>query len=119
LKESIPVMLIKPPFGVPTPWAYQQWKDSLEIPGIPYGPQKMPWGELVNDLERPVFQKYVQLAELKRWLLEQPETEGALMSGSGSTMFAVLRSPADGPALAERFLGSFGTNYWVGLSETV
>lgn len=119
LKESIPVMLIKPPFGVPTPWAYQQWHDSLEIPDIPYGPQKLSWGELVNDLERPVFQKYLQLAELKRWLIEQPETNGALMSGSGSTVFAVLRSAEVGPTLAQRFLETYGTNFWVGLTETV
>lgn len=119
LKESIPVMLIKPPFGVPTPWAYQQWRDSLEIPDIPYGPQKLSWGELVNDLERPVFQKYLQLAELKRWLIEQPETEGALMSGSGSTVFAVLRSAEVGPSLAQRFMETYGTNFWVGLAETV
>jgi 4-diphosphocytidyl-2-C-methyl-D-erythritol kinase len=119
LPETLPVLLIKPPFGVPTPWAYQQWKDSLEIPGIDYEPQKLPWGELVNDLERPVFQKFLQLAEMKRWLLAQPETAGALMSGSGSTMFAVLRSKAEGMELAQRVAVEFGQNLWVGLTETV
>jgi 4-diphosphocytidyl-2-C-methyl-D-erythritol kinase len=119
LAWSLPVLLIKAPFGVPTPWAYQQWKDSIEIPGIEYGPQKFPWGELINDLERPVFQKYLQLAEMKRWLLAQPEAAGALMSGSGSTMFAVLRSKESGMRLAERVAIEFGQNLWVGLAETV
>jgi 4-diphosphocytidyl-2-C-methyl-D-erythritol kinase len=41
-------------------------------------------------LERPVFQKYLFLADLKRWLLGRPEVCAALMSGSGSTLFAVL-----------------------------
>lgn len=119
LPQQVSLFLVKPPFGVPTPWAYQQWRDSLEIPGIDYGPQKLSWGELVNDLERPVFQKYLQLARLKEWFLGQPETAGALMSGSGSTMFAVLRSPSDGPVLAQRFLSEFGTNFWAALTETV
>lgn len=115
----LPLMLIKPPFGVPTPWAYQQWRDSLEIPGAPYGSQSFPWGQLVNDLERPVFQKFIQLAEWKRWLLEQPESAGALMSGSGSTVFALLNDSQSGPSLAERFLSTFGTQVWLGLAETV
>ncbi len=86
----LPVLLLKPNFGVATPDAYRRWSDSVELPGIDYAPQKFPWGELVNDLERPVFWKHLFLAEMKTWLLERPEIAGALMSGSGSTMFAVL-----------------------------
>jgi 4-diphosphocytidyl-2-C-methyl-D-erythritol kinase len=119
LPNSIPILLIKPPFAVHTPWAYQQWRESLEIPGVDYSAQKMPWGELVNDLERPVFQKYFQLAEWKRWLLAQSEVAGALMSGSGSTMFAVLRTKDAGMPLAKRFAAQFGQNLWFGLTETV
>jgi 4-diphosphocytidyl-2-C-methyl-D-erythritol kinase len=73
----------------------------------------------VNDLERPVFEKYIQLAEMKRWLLEQPEAAGALMSGSGSTMFAVLREPTGGPVLAEKVAAQFGPNVWLALVETM
>ena len=119
LSQQIPVFLVKPPFGVPTPWAYRQWRDSQEIPGMNYGAQKLPWGELINDLERPVFEKYLQLAQLKQWLLAQEPVAGALMSGSGSTVFAVLRDATAGPALAENFLAEFGTSFWLGLAETV
>jgi len=115
---SLPLMMMKPPFGVPTPWAYQRWRDSLEIPGVQYGPQTLGGITLVNDLERPVFEKYIQLAEMKRWLLEQPETACALMSGSGSTMFAVLREKALGPALAEKANAQFGLHLWHALAET-
>jgi 4-diphosphocytidyl-2-C-methyl-D-erythritol kinase len=87
---SLPVLLLKPSFGVPTPDAYGRWKDAKELHGVPYGPQVFPWGELVNDLERPVFWKHLFLAEMKVWLLGRPEVSGALMSGSGSTMFGVL-----------------------------
>ena len=81
--HELPLLLLKPPLGVPTPWAYQHWRDSREVPGVSYAAQNFTWGSLVNDLERPVFEKYLFLAELKTWLLEQvPEVAGALMSGS-------------------------------------
>jgi len=118
LPRALPLLLIKPPFPVPTPWAYKQWRDSVEVPGVPYGPQRFDWGALVNDLERPVFEKYLQLAEMKRWLLEQPEAAGALMSGSGSTIFAVLCEKATGSALVEKVTAQFGPHTWLALTET-
>ena len=39
---------------------------------------------------------------MKMWLREQPEVGAAMMSGSGSTMFAALREGADADALAAR-----------------
>ena len=113
----LPLLLIKPAFGVPTPWAYSRWQPSIEIPGISYAPQMFQWGRLVNDMERPVFEKYLFLAILKRWLLRQPETAGALLSGSGSTCFAVLQNAADGPALESRVKEEFG-EVWTCLCET-
>ena len=115
--HQLPLLLIKPGFGVPTPWAYSRWHDALEIPGISYAPQEFTWGRLVNDMERPVFEKYLFLAVLKRWLLQQPETAGALMSGSGSTCFAVLRDEASGPALEARAREAFG-EVWTCLCRT-
>ena len=115
--HRLPLLLIKPAFGVPTPSAYSRWRDSHELPGISYAPQEFAWGRLVNDLERPVFEKYLFLAVVKRWLLQQPEVEGALMSGSGSTSFAVLRNAADGPALEARAREAFG-EVWTCLCTT-
>lgn len=117
--KQLPLLLIKPPFGVPTPWAYKQWRDSREIPGVSYERQNFSWGSLQNDLERPVFEKYVFLAQLKSWLLEQPEVQGALMSGSGSTVFAVLREKQAGYPLGERIAQEFGTDLWCYLCETI
>lgn len=117
--HALPLLLIKPPFGVPTPWAYKQWRDSQEIPGVSYAAQSFPWGELVNDLERPVFAKYIFLADLKTWLQQQPEVAGALMSGSGSTVFALLRGKEDVAALGDRIAAEFGTNLWCCACETV
>ena len=99
---KLPLLLLKPEFGVPTPWAYQRWHESRELPGIDYAEQTA--GELVlrNDLERPVFEKYVFLFRMKQWLREQPEVAAALLSGSGSTLFAVLGEVAAADALATR-----------------
>jgi len=117
--HELPLFLIKPPFGVPTPWAYQHWRDSREIPGVRYATQDFPWGSLVNDLERPVFEKYLFLADLKSWLLDQPEVAGALLSGSGSTVLAVLREKSGGESLAASIAVEFGTNLWCCRCETV
>lgn len=97
---TLHLVLMKPPFGISTPWAYQRWASSQELKGVDYAPQSHPWGEMVNDLERPVFEKWLMLPALKTWLREQPETLAALMSGSGSTMFAVCRDEAAAKALA-------------------
>src|SRR6202040_168949 len=88
LREQLSVLLVKPEFGVPTQWAYSRWRDSREIPGGSYASQGFDGQAFVNDLERPVFEKFVFLAELKMWLFKQAEVDAALMSGSGSTVFA-------------------------------
>ena len=114
----LPLVLIKPSFNIATPWAYQRWADSSELPGVLYAPQICGWGNMVNDLERPVFEKWTILPALKTWLLDQPETRAALMSGSGSTMFAITRSGADAAALAERVKVFCGETTWVQVAET-
>jgi 4-diphosphocytidyl-2-C-methyl-D-erythritol kinase len=116
--HTLPLLLLKPPFGVPTPWAYRQWRDAREVPDVPYAPQRLAWGELVNDLERPVFEKHLFLALLKQWLLAQPEVAGALLSGSGATVFAVLRSAENGAALTARAHAELGTSLWTAECRT-
>jgi 4-diphosphocytidyl-2-C-methyl-D-erythritol kinase len=108
----LPLLLLKPGFGVPTPWAYKHWKDSTRLAGVRYEAQAFEWGELENDLERPVFEKYLALAAMKEWLRRQPEAAGSLMSGSGSTVFAILREPGLGETLAARSREMFGGALW-------
>lgn len=117
--HALTLVLIKPPFGIPTPWAYKNWASSKELSGIHYQAQKMPWGTMVNDLERPVFQKFLLLPALKTWLLEQKEVLAALMSGSGSTMFAVVESEAAGLVLAVRAQEWCGGTAWVQVARTL
>ena len=118
LREQLSVLLLKPEFGVPTQWAYCSWRDSREIPGVSYGARQFTQQSFVNDLERPVFEKFVFLAPLKMWLLKQPQVGAALMSGSGSTIFAVLRDRAGGDRLARRVKAELDPELWTCLCET-
>lgn len=103
---SLPVVLIKPPFGVPTPWAYGAWKAMGDPRGEP-GPAQA-WGVPANDLEPPVFAKFLLLPTIKSWLAAQPGIAWAMMSGSGSTVFGVARddeAAADAARLAPAEFG--------------
>ena len=119
LKDKLPVLLLKPQFGVSTAWAYTHWQDSLEIPGVSYAAQEFAGQTLLNDLERPVFEKFIFLAQLKMWLLEQPEVGAALMSGSGSTIFAALRRNADANVIAKRAKAELDPELWTCVCETI
>jgi 4-diphosphocytidyl-2-C-methyl-D-erythritol kinase len=113
------LLLLKPDFGVPTSWGYGKWKESQKLPGIDYSPQEFGGMRLVNDLERPVFEKFVLLGYLKTWLRQQPEVGAALMSGSGSTVFAVLRGADRWKPLCERIRAELDPTLWMFACETV
>ncbi len=117
--ERLPLLLIKPPFGVATPWAYKQWATAPAVPEELDREQNLGWTTIYNSLEKPVFEKFVFLPVLKQWLLKQPEVRVAAMSGSGSTTFAVLKDAAGGPALQTRVLEYFGESLWTALCETL
>ena len=116
LPWSDPILLFKPSFSISTPWAYSRWSKSQEINGISYTPNKVSGIDIHNDLERPVFEKHRFLAELKQFLLEQPETQTSMMSGSGSTIFAVLSDQKDAAPLIERTLKELDPTLWTHLS---
>jgi 4-diphosphocytidyl-2-C-methyl-D-erythritol kinase len=98
--HELSVVLVKPPFGIPTAWAYQRWSESQELAGVLYA-------------------KHLTLPTLKMWLLDQPETQAALMSGSGSTVFAVARSGVEAARLAERARNWCGETSWVQVAKTL
>src|SRR5207249_6886916 len=94
------------------------WHDSREIPGVTYSAQEVAGQTFVNDLERPVFEKFVFLGQLKMWLLKQPEVGAALMSGSGSTIFTVLRDSGRANQLAARAKAKIDSELWTCACET-
>ena len=112
------LLLIKPPFPVPTAWAYKKY---AELAGTP---SKLPEEEaqflgptpIINDLERPVFEKYLLLPVMKSWLRNQSGVESAFMTGSGSTMVAVMKpgtSAEETAILKQAITTEFGETMWV------
>jgi 4-diphosphocytidyl-2-C-methyl-D-erythritol kinase len=118
LGKKLSILLLKPEFGVSSAWAYSRWKDAKEITGVSYEPQKLDGQILVNDLERPVFEKFVFLAQLKTWLLKQKEVDAAMMSGSGSTLVALVRVRANGESLAARARQEMDRKVWTHIAQT-
>ncbi len=104
------VLLIKPPFGVSTPGAYRAW-DALDEPPAAQ-PRNLGWVSIFNDLEAPVFRKYVLLPSMKAWLEERGGVMAAGMSGSGSTLFAILDEGCPAAEIAAAARHTFGQTLW-------
>jgi 4-diphosphocytidyl-2-C-methyl-D-erythritol kinase len=109
--EGLWICLFKPGFAVSTAGAYRAYA-KLAVDRRRGRETATEWGKLRNDLEPAVLPKYVFLALLKDWLKEQSQTLFALMAGSGSTIFAIVRSRADGETLQARFRAQFGEGTW-------
>jgi len=112
------LLLIKPPFPVPTAWAYHRYAElvSSRAGVVPDAGQHLESIPIVNDLEVPVFEKYLLLPAMKNWLREQPDVESAFMSGSGSTMVAIMHANTSAnsiEALKEKIKAEFGPTLWI------
>ena len=105
LRDELQGVLVHPGFGVSTPWAYKTYAQN---------PQPGETGRafvdftLRNDLEPPAFSKYPWLPTVKGWFQKQPEVLDSLMSGSGSSVFALTKSADDRGRLIVRFRAEFG-----------
>jgi len=90
------LVIVVPSFGVSTPWAYRQFDElppraeatatALRQFAHGYWP---PATSLVNDLERAVLPTYPAIGQIKGHLV-QAGADGALMSGSGSSVFGIF-----------------------------
>jgi 4-diphosphocytidyl-2-C-methyl-D-erythritol kinase len=105
------ICLFKPSFRVSTADAYRAY---AQLPDdLKRGRENdTKWGRLRNDLEQAVLPKYLFLGLMKDWLQQQSETQLALMSGSGSTVFAIVQSQSAGESLRARFGKEFGEQTW-------
>lgn len=118
LPAPLHLALVKPPFEVSTAWAYQRLAESKGLHGADAAPECVSGVEFVNDLERPVFEKFLLLPVIKQWLREQPGCRAALMSGSGSTVFGICDSAASASAISESAHDTFGEATWTAACET-
>ena len=99
------LVLVKPPLAVSTAWVYSSLKLTRGSGRITLDKLlRDPWSVsevLENDLESVTLPEYPLLADVKRWLLTEGAL-GALMSGSGPTVFAVFKDAQAARRVAER-----------------
>jgi 4-diphosphocytidyl-2-C-methyl-D-erythritol kinase len=114
------LVIFKPPFGVPTAWAYQRLREHGQDWYVPSAPveeafahwlAKPAWETipLNNNLEYPVFQKYAALPVL----LEELRNRHGLrcrMSGSGSACFALLEAGSPRAAIEQSIRDAWGSH---------
>lgn len=112
-------LLIHPGFGIATAWAYKELaRFPAALNGQPGRAEKLvsllntadlavAGAEFYNSLEAPALDKYPLLA-LYQEFLHANGAAVALMSGSGSTTFAIVRSEADAHHLEQQVQDRFG-----------
>lgn len=110
--DPMTIVLFKPGFAVSTADAYKNCLGAVPVPGIDYNAQTFNDLTLINDLEKPVFAKHRYLAELKNWLFGCRDVKAAMMSGSGSTIYAILDEKADPTGLINYTRRRFDSNLW-------
>jgi 4-diphosphocytidyl-2-C-methyl-D-erythritol kinase len=116
-------LLIHPGFGISTPWAYQnlaRFPKALNgekgraqklISILQTADLKTAAAEFYNSLEAPALEKF-PILELFQEFLRANGALAALMSGSGSTTFAICENISSAESLAEKFKSKFGENGW-------
>ncbi|MEK7708009.1 MAG: 4-(cytidine 5'-diphospho)-2-C-methyl-D-erythritol kinase [Verrucomicrobiota bacterium] len=116
-------LLIHPGFGISTAWAYQNLaRFPAALNGQPGLGQRLvsllQTGDLhasgralYNSLEAPALEKYPLLALFQEFLRSHGAA-ATLMSGSGSTTFAIVPGAKAAETLREKFNGKFGQTGW-------
>lgn len=124
---GVHILLVHPGFGISTAWAYKSLARFPEaLNGRPGRAreliQKLRNGSLegaassfYNSLEAPALEKFPILAMFQEFFLANGATV-ALMSGSGSTTFALTKTKAIAENLAEEFRTKFGEGSWMGIT---
>jgi 4-diphosphocytidyl-2-C-methyl-D-erythritol kinase len=124
LLRGCALLLFRPGFGVATPWAFQhlaQFPDQLNgrasrvksaVEAFSGTDLLMAAGHLYNSLETPVFSKYPILGVYQE-ALRAAGAVGTLMSGSGSTTFAMFPELRQAESASEQFRRQFGPEGWM------
>ena len=124
-RSTATVLLINPGFGISTKWAYESWARAAASPGLTPGAPDVTLllrglaanelagvaGNLFNSLEAPSVRKFPVLQLLKQ-ALRADGAEGALMSGSGATVFGLFAQRDQAERSAERIRAEFGPSMW-------
>ena len=115
-------LLIHPGFGIATAWAYQELaRFPATLNGVPGRARRLvallqagdlaaAGREFYNSLEAPALEKFPLLALFQEFLRAQG-ADATLMSGSGSTTFAIFRRESVAREVEEKFRAKFGRGW--------
>jgi 4-diphosphocytidyl-2-C-methyl-D-erythritol kinase len=119
------ILLVNPGFGISTKWAYEAWakavaesrltgkfpEASLLLRALAEGDLASVAQCLFNSLEIPSIRKFPVLDLIKKTMCENGAA-GALMSGSGATVFGLFASEKKAEQSARRIREHFGPSMW-------
>jgi 4-diphosphocytidyl-2-C-methyl-D-erythritol kinase len=124
---GVHILMIHPGFGISTAWAYQnlaRFPEALNgcagrvhelVNELRNNSLESAAPNFYNSLEAPALEKFPILAIFQEFFRENGATV-ALMSGSGSTTFALTKTRAIADSVAEKFKSKFGPRNWVAIA---
>jgi 4-diphosphocytidyl-2-C-methyl-D-erythritol kinase len=124
-KLSASVLLVNPGFGISTKWAYESWAKAAAESQLTASPPQVSLlvralAEddlagvsqcLFNSLEAPSIRKFPVLGLIKNAMIGDG-ARGALMSGSGATVFGLFADAHAAEISAQRVREEFGPSMW-------
>lgn len=132
------ILLVNPGFGISTKWAYESWsrserdraKSATESgltaahPAVSVLTRALAEDDLAgvsralfNSLEVPSIGKFPVLNLIKD-TMRACGAAGALMSGSGATVFGLFTETKDAARAAEKVRAEFGPSMWTQITRT-
>jgi 4-diphosphocytidyl-2-C-methyl-D-erythritol kinase len=119
------ILLVNPGFGISTKWAYESWARANAASRLTVNPPEVSLllralaeddltgisQGLFNSLEAPSIKKFPVLDLIKKALRANGAT-GALMSGSGATVFGLFANAKAAEQSALQIREQFGPSMW-------
>ena len=134
--EAIPckftgtILLVNPGFGISTKWAYENWAKAAAESRLTAPPPEVSLllralaeddlagvsGCLFNSLEVPSIRKFPVLELIKK-AMRDGGAAGALMSGSGATLFGLFADAKAAETSAREMRERFGPSVWTKMAR--
>jgi 4-diphosphocytidyl-2-C-methyl-D-erythritol kinase len=122
------MLLVHPGFGISTAWSYEQLaRFPATLNGKPGRAERLisllqtdvtaAGREFYNSLESPALRKY-PLLDLFQEFFRKNGVLATLMTGSGSTTFALTRTCGEVEQVLENFKANFGPHLWTAIVKT-
>ncbi len=124
------ILLVNPGFGISTKWAYESWAKAAAESRLTAPPPEVSLllralaeddlagvsRYLFNSLEAPSIRKFPVLELIKKSMHESG-ARGALMSGSGATVFGLFPDVKQAKISAKKVREQFGPSMWTQVAQ--